>query len=164
MYVENYRSSGLDYLDMYLVHWPVKLKANVYTIVLEEDDFENLDMESTWAGMEKCLEMGLCKCIGVSNFSCKKIEQLLEHASIPPSVNQVEMHPMWRQKKLRELCGDNKIHVSAYSPLGGVSNPWGTRAIVDSPIVQAVALKHNATPAQVNPLLFISIFFMYLKV
>lgn len=56
---------------------------------------------------------------------------------------------MWRQRKLREVCGENKIHVSAYSPLGGPGNAWGSFAVVDSPIIQSIALKHNATPAQV---------------
>ncbi|XP_019412842.1 PREDICTED: aldo-keto reductase family 4 member C9 [Lupinus angustifolius] len=140
---------GMEYLDMYLVHWPVKLKPWVNYAVPNEDDFENLDFESTWAGMEKCLEMGLCRCIGVSNFSSKKIEWLLEFGSTPPLVNQVEMHPMWRQGKLRETCGDHKIHVSAYSPLGGPGNAWGSTAVVDHPIIKSIALKHKTTPPQV---------------
>ncbi|PIN21816.1 Aldo/keto reductase family protein [Handroanthus impetiginosus] len=140
---------GMEYLDMYLVHWPVRLKPWVCHPLPQEDEFEKLDMETTWAGMEKCLEMGLCRGIGVSNFSCKKIENLLDFASVPPAVNQVEMHPMWRQKKLRDFCRENKIHVSAYSPLGGPGNFWGSADVVRSPIIQSIALKHKATPAQV---------------
>lgn len=79
----------MEYLDMYLVHWPVKLKPWCNYPVPNEEDFENLDLETTWAGMEKCLEMGLCRCIGVSNFSSKKVEWLLDFASTPPAVNQV---------------------------------------------------------------------------
>ena len=59
------------------------------------------------------------------------------------------MHPMWRQTRLREYCAEEKIHVSAYSPLGGPGNLWGSTAVVDSPILHSIALKHNATPAQV---------------
>ncbi|KAL4594517.1 hypothetical protein ACB092_12G025400 [Castanea dentata] len=140
---------GMEYLDMYLVHWPVKLKPWACDSVPKEEDFEKLDLESTWAGMEKCMEMGLCRCIGVSNFSSKKIERLLDFASVTPAVNQVEMHPMWRQSKLRETCADHKIHVSAYSPLGAPGNAWGSTAVVDSPIIKSIALKHKATPAQV---------------
>ncbi|XP_016193252.1 non-functional NADPH-dependent codeinone reductase 2 [Arachis ipaensis] len=140
---------GMEYLDMYLVHWPIKLKPWVNYPVPNEDDFENLDFEVTWAGMEKCLQMGLCRSIGVSNFSSKKIHWLLDFASTPPAVNQVEMHPMWRQEKLRETCGDHKIHVSAYSPLGGPGNAWGSTAVVHNPIIQSIAFKHKATPAQV---------------
>lgn len=83
------RNLDMDYLDMYLVHWPVKLKPWVNYPVPNEDDFENLDLETTWVGMEKCLEMGLCRSIGVSNFSSNKIEWLLDFANTPPVVNQV---------------------------------------------------------------------------
>lgn len=60
------------------------------------------------------------------------------------------MHPMWRQKKLRDFCGDYRIHVSAYSPLGGPGNVWGSTAVVNNPIMQSIALKHRSTPAQVS--------------
>lgn len=80
----------MENLDMYLVHWPVKLKPWAWNPIPDEDEFEPLDWETTWAGMEKCLDLGLCRCIGVSNFSTKKIEQLLDFASVPPAVNQVK--------------------------------------------------------------------------
>ncbi|PSR93331.1 Aldo-keto reductase family 4 member like [Actinidia chinensis var. chinensis] len=140
---------GMEYVDMYLVHWPVKLKPWATYAVPNEDDFERLDLETTWVGMEKCLDMGLCRSIGVSNFSTKKIQRLLDFASVPPAVNQVEMHPMWRQTKLREFCGDHKIHISAYSPIGGPGNSWGSTAVVNHPIIQSIAHKHRATAAQV---------------
>lgn len=87
-----YRNLGMEYLDMYLVHWPVKLKPWVCYPVPHEEDFEKLDLESTWAGMERCLDLGLCRCIGVSNFSTTKIVRLLDFASVPPAVNQVLSH------------------------------------------------------------------------
>ncbi|GLJ48220.1 hypothetical protein SUGI_1018200 [Cryptomeria japonica] len=93
----------LEYVDLYLVHWPLRLRKG-HTLPLKEEDFLPLDIKSTWQGMEKCFELGLTKAIGVSNFSCKKIEDLLKHAKIPPAANQIEMHPMWQQKKLREYC------------------------------------------------------------
>nr|DAD18489.1 TPA_asm: hypothetical protein HUJ06_019952 [Nelumbo nucifera] len=143
------KNLGMEYVDLYLIHWPAKLKVWANYAVPNEDDFEELDMESTWAGMERCLDMGLCRFIGVSNFSCRKIQRLMEHASVLPAVNQVEMHPMWRQKNLREFCGEKNIHVSAYSPLGGPGSPWGTKAVVDNPVICSIARKHKATPAQV---------------
>lgn len=83
---------GLEYLDNYLVHWPIKLKPGVNEPIPKEDEFEkDLGIEETWQGMERCLEMGLCKSIGVSNFSSKKIFNLLDFASVSPSVNQVWM-------------------------------------------------------------------------
>ncbi|KAM7494631.1 hypothetical protein LguiB_029240 [Lonicera macranthoides] len=131
------------------IHMALKLKPWANYAVPNEEDFEPLELESTWSAMEKCLELGFCKSIGVSNFSSSKLQTLLDFASVPPALNQVEMHPMWRQTKLREFCGDHKIHVTAYSPLGGPGNAWGSTAVVENPIIQSIALKHNATPAQV---------------
>lgn len=79
----------MEYVDLYLVHWPIRFKSWAEYPVPNEEDFEELDMESTWAGMEKCLELGLCKAIGVSNFSTKKLQHLLDFASVCPAVNQV---------------------------------------------------------------------------
>ncbi|XP_047325966.1 deoxymugineic acid synthase 1 [Impatiens glandulifera] len=143
------RNLGMEYVDMYLVHWPVKLRAGADYAWPKEEDFEQVEMDKTWAAMEECLKMGLCKCIGVSNFSVKKLQRLLCFAEVPPAVNQVEMHPTWRQRKLREFCREHNIHVSAYSPLGGPGNVWGSTSVVDSPIIRSIAFKHKATPAQV---------------
>ncbi|KAF5480250.1 hypothetical protein F2P56_001013 [Juglans regia] len=108
---------GMEYVDMYLVHWPVKLKPWACYAVPKEEDFEELEMESTWAGMEKCLDMGLCRCIGVSNFSSKKIEHLLNFASVPPAVNQIKYtffqilarilfsSPIFNQNRMKENMG-----------------------------------------------------------
>lgn len=80
----------MEYVDMYLVHWPVKLKPGVNDAVPKEEEFEpELDMEVTWRGMERCFDSGLCQGIGVSNFSSKKIERLLEFATVAPAINQV---------------------------------------------------------------------------
>lgn len=106
-FVLEIRKLGMEYVDMYLVHWPVKLKPWACDAIPKEEDFEPLDLESTWAGMEKCLEMGLCRCIGVSNFSSKKIQRLLDFASVPPAVNQV--HSQSPAPKHRFF--DFKIHI-----------------------------------------------------
>ncbi|XP_028105621.1 NADPH-dependent aldo-keto reductase, chloroplastic-like isoform X2 [Camellia sinensis] len=83
---------GMEYVDMYLVHWPVKLKPWANNAVPKEDEFERLlDLETTWAGMERCLDMGMCRCIGVSNFSTNKIQSLLDFASVAPALNQVAL-------------------------------------------------------------------------
>ncbi|KAH6826642.1 oxidoreductase superfamily protein [Perilla frutescens var. hirtella] len=143
------RTLGMEYIDMYLVHWPVKLKPWVCDPIPKDDEFDLFDIQTTWAGMEKCVHMGLCRGIGVSNFSCKKLQTLFDFASLPPALNQVEMHPMWRQKKLRDFCSDHNIHVSAYSALGGPGNFWGSTAVVENPVIRSIALQRRATPAQV---------------
>ncbi|XP_021752160.1 NADPH-dependent aldo-keto reductase, chloroplastic-like [Chenopodium quinoa] len=146
---QSLQNLGMEYVDLYLVHWPVRFKSWAEYPVPNEEDFEETDMESTWAGMEKCLDLGLCKAIGVSNFSTRKLQHLMNFATVCPAVNQVEMHPMWRQNKLRKFCSEHKVHVSAYMPLGGPGNFWGSTSIIKDPIIQSIAQKHRATPAQV---------------
>ncbi|XP_057823297.2 NADPH-dependent aldo-keto reductase, chloroplastic isoform X2 [Cryptomeria japonica] len=79
----------LEYLDLYLIHWPINLRKGVSHPSPKEEDFLPLDIESIWRGMEQCVELGLTKSIGVSNFSSKKIGDLLSYAKISPAVSQV---------------------------------------------------------------------------
>lgn len=72
------------------------------------------------------------------------------------------MHPLWRQSKLRELCEENKIHVSGYSPLGAPGNCWGSTAVIEHPVIKSIALRHNATPAQVTQKVNIFALVLYL--
>lgn len=90
------------------------------------------------------------RAIGVSNFSCKKLHDLLAVARVPPAVNQVECHPVWQQDKLRKLCQSNGVHLSAFSPLGSPGSPWiNGPSVLKNPIVVSVADKLQKTPAQV---------------
>ncbi|XP_058079468.1 non-functional NADPH-dependent codeinone reductase 2-like [Magnolia sinica] len=141
---------GLEYLDLYLIHWPVSMKPGEYKFPSDKGDMMPMDFKSTWAAMEECQRVGLTRSIGVSNFSCKKLTQLLSTAEIPPSVNQVEMHPLWQQKKLREFCARKGIHVSAYSPLGGKGTPWGTGQVMDCTVLKDIAQARGKTVAQVS--------------
>ncbi|KAH9314797.1 hypothetical protein KI387_023424, partial [Taxus chinensis] len=139
----------LQYVDLYLIHLPLKfIKGVLLNVRPKEEEFLPLDLKSTWEGMEKCVEMGFTKAIGISNFSSKKIEDLLSYVRIPPAFNQVEMHPMWQQKKLRECCSKHNIHLSAWSPLGAPNTPWGTNLVMDNPLIQEIAQKHGKTKAQ----------------
>lgn len=99
----------LSYLDLYLIHWPVTGNKG-----------PTLDppIEETWHAMEKLVEKGLVKNIGVSNFSRKKLKELLSYAKIRPAVNQVEAHPYFMNRLLFEYCQSEGIHVTAYSPMG----------------------------------------------
>ncbi|KAM0842106.1 hypothetical protein ACQ4PT_058575 [Festuca glaucescens] len=73
--------------------------------------------------MEELYESSKARAIGVSNFSCRKLEDLLAVARVPPAANQVECHPVWQQPKLRNLCRSNGVHLSAYAPLGSPESP-----------------------------------------
>jgi diketogulonate reductase-like aldo/keto reductase len=134
----------LDYLDLYLIHWPIRLKKG--SVGFKPEDIVPADIPSTWKAMESLYDSGKVRAIGVSNFSSKKMADLLQVARIPPSVNQVECHPIWSQTKLRHFCNSVGVHLSAWSPLG---SPGVNQSVVGHPIVKMVAEKLGKTPAQV---------------
>jgi methylglyoxal/glyoxal reductase len=115
---------GLDYLDLYLIHFPVP----------------ELRRES-WRAMETLLEKGKCRAIGVSNFTIRHLEELLEEAEVKPAVNQVEFHPFLYQKELLEYCRRKRVQVEAYSPLA-------RGEMFKHPRIASVARKYSKTPAQ----------------
>lgn len=78
-------------MDLYLIHWPVRLSKEAGRMPVQRDQIFDLDIQSVWEGMEECHDLGLAKAIGVSNFSTKKLEVLLSSARIPPAVNQVSV-------------------------------------------------------------------------
>ena len=93
-------------MDLYLLHWPVSVKPGEYELPVKKKDLLPIDIKSVWEAMEECQKLGLSKSIGVSNFSCKKLETLLATAKIPPAVNQVSNFFL---AKCKLLCF-NKIH------------------------------------------------------
>lgn len=122
------RKLGLDYVDMYLIHWPTPAKDNY------------LD---TWRAFEKLHGDGRVRTLGVSNFQPDHLTRLLEHANIAPVVNQVELHPYFQQHKVRAFDAEHRIATEAWSPLakGG--------ELLSDPIVVGIAERHGKTPAQV---------------
>ncbi|KAK6921582.1 NADP-dependent oxidoreductase domain [Dillenia turbinata] len=143
------KNLGLDYLDLYLIHYPVSIKGEGLQLTSREEDLVAMDFGSVWKAMEECQELGLSKSIGVSNFSIKKLNLLLSSAKIPPAVNQVGMNPLWRQKKLKEFCEEKGIHMSAYSPLGAVGTAWGSNRVMECEVLKHVARENRKTVAQV---------------
>ncbi|KAL5809253.1 hypothetical protein ACOSQ3_029944 [Xanthoceras sorbifolium] len=136
----------LDYVDLYLIHWPVSMKKGS-----DEKKPENLtqpDIPSTWRAMEALYNSGKARAIGVSNFSIKKLGDLLDIAHVHPAVNQVECHPSWKQTKLHAFCKSKGVHLSGYSPLGSPSNKRKIEVIKDA-ILNMVAQKLGKSPAQV---------------
>ncbi|XP_010695885.2 non-functional NADPH-dependent codeinone reductase 2 [Beta vulgaris subsp. vulgaris] len=133
------RNLKMEWIDLYLIHWPLSCQPGKLDFPIKEDDFLPLDFQGVWAAMEECQNLGLVKCIGVSNFSCKKLQNLLAIAKIPPAVNQVEVNPFWQQKKLIELCKENEILITAYSPLGAIGTFYGSSRILESEVLQEIA-------------------------
>ncbi|CAA3002795.1 methylecgonone reductase-like [Olea europaea subsp. europaea] len=146
---ETLRKLGLEYVDLYLVHWPIRIKKSANQFKLSEDDMLHFDIKETWKAMEECCQLGLAKSIGVSNYSCLKLGKLLENATIPPAVNQVEMNVAWQQQKLLQFCREKNILVSAWSPLGANGAVWGSHQVMQSPVLKDIAAAKDKSVAQV---------------
>ena len=146
----------LDYLDLYLIHWPVSFKQGVSFAQLREEfyTYSDVPLTQTWQGMEQCVKLGLSKHIGVSNFNISKLSEILADCKIKPEMNQIENHPFLPQDKLVDFCLNNGIHVTAYSPLGSGDRSASIKkadepSLLENEVVKNLAAKHNASPAQV---------------
>lgn len=140
---------GLDRIDLYLIHFPLCCTPGRYDFPIAAVDLLPFDLPLVWAAMEECVRLGLAGNIGVSNFSCSKLDELLRAAKIPPAVNQVEMNPMWQQKELRKYCSEKGIQVSAYYPLGGQDYPGDVNKLKQSEELIAVAQARGKSKAQI---------------
>lgn len=145
----------LDYLDLYLIHWPVAVKHGV-DFASKREDFlspEEAPLSKTWAAMEKGVDLSLARHIGVSNFNIAKLKEILATARIQPEMNQVELHPFLQQKNLMDFCWTNNIHLTAYAPLGSAYRVADKEVdfpiLLENELIQMIAAKHQATPAQV---------------
>ncbi len=115
----------VDYIDLYLIHWPVEgLRRN------------------TWRAMERLYEQGVCRAIGVSNYTVRHLEELFAQSDVRPAVNQVEFHPFLYQQALLELCQESDVQLEAYSPLVKATR-------FDDPTLRRIADKYDRTPAQI---------------
>lgn len=116
---------GLEYIDLYLVHWPVKGKY-----------------KDTWRALEKLHSEGKIRSIGVSNFQIHHIEDLMLDAKVKPMVNQVELHPLLSQVELREYSRKEGIQIEAWAPLA-------QGQLLDNEVIKEIAEQHNKSVAQV---------------
>ena len=137
-------------LDLYLMHWPVAHRFGVAMpgSAAELIPLEQLPLASTWAAMEELVDTGLVRQIGVSNFSAAKLAALLPHCRIRPVVNQVERHPWLQQNDLLTFCREQRIAVTAYSPLGSPAS-GGPAPLLQDPVIESIAAAHGANTAQV---------------
>ena len=123
---ESLKRLDTEYVDLYLIHWPVK---GCY--------------QETWHEMEKIYNSGRARAIGVSNFQVHHLEDILSDSQVVPTVNQIEFHPFLIQPELREFCQEHKIQVEAWSPLM-------QGRIITEEAVRELAKQHHRTPAQIT--------------
>ncbi|KAK6908077.1 aldo-keto reductase [Kwoniella mangroviensis CBS 10435] len=141
---------GTDYLDLYLIHWPVRLAPNGThpLFPVKEDGSRNIDWEwdqaKTWEQMEAVLAKGKVKAIGISNAGIPIIEKLLKTAKVTPAANQIELHPYNPEHELVKYCQDKGILVQAYSPLGSTSSP-----LHKDEVLTKIAEKHGESTAAI---------------
>ena len=117
---------GMEYLDLYLIHWPV---PGCYT--------------QTWKALEKIQASGRCRSIGVSNFEEPHLQMLFEMSGVVPAVNQIECHPLWNRKPLVTYCQQHNIAVQAYAPLA-------RGLYLNREIILQLSEKYGKTPAQIG--------------
>ncbi len=123
---------GLDYLDLYLIHWPRPMKFR--------DNWKEAN-EGTWKAFEELYNAGKIKAIGVSNFLNTHLEALLETAAVAPMIDQLELHPQYIQPETVTYCKDHRIIVEAWAPL--------IRGNLNLPLIMEIADKYKRTPAQI---------------
>lgn len=122
---ESRKRLGVDYLDLYLIHWPVEGKY-----------------KDTWRAMEELYEAGKIRAIGLSNFHPHHVKDLMTTAKVKPTVDQVEFHPLLNQQELRDFCKAEEIQLEAWSPLGHGK-------LLDHDVLKEIGKKYAKTPAQV---------------
>jgi len=141
----------LDYLDLYLIHWPVAFKTGHEQAKDAKDLASLVDMplSITWQAMEGIQKNGLTRHIGVSNFNIPKLRILMGNAIIKPEVNQVELHPYFQQNELVAFCQTNDILVTAYSPLGSRHLVQSEAGLTREKTILKLAKKYDCSPAQI---------------
>jgi D-xylose reductase len=160
------RDLKLDYLDLYLIHFPIPLRFVPFELRYPPGwlfDPENAQpcmqpdsvaVADTWGAMEELVRSGLCRYIGVSNFGVALIRDLLSYAGIRPAVLQVESHPYLVQPKLLRYCEQENIAFTAFSPLGagsyvGLGMAAPDESVLNEPLIGQIAKKHQKSPAQI---------------
>lgn len=146
----------LDYLDLYLIHWPVLFRSDIFFPRSGKDFLppDEIPHGDTWNALEKCVEKGLVRKIGVCNYSVNRLEDLMKDASLPPFMNQIELHPFLQQPDMVSFCSKNHILLTAYSPLGSIDRPSRLKktdepALLEHPEISRIAASRKITPAQV---------------
>ncbi len=148
----------MDYVDLYLIHWPVAFKKISENVWSRAEDgktrlfAENVTLVDTWKAFEKLVDLKLTRSIGVSNFSQAQLDEVLKIARIKPVLHQIELHPYLNQQEMRQYCAKNNIVVNSYCPLSNLKNENEKDEEVSAlynPVIKEIAKAKNKSTAQV---------------
>ncbi|XP_077439916.1 aldo-keto reductase family 1 member A1-B isoform X2 [Vanacampus margaritifer] len=150
------RDLQLDYLDLFLIHWPYAFRRGEDAFPRDSGDgsllYDVVDYRDTWGAMEELAAKGLVRAIGLSNFNKRQLDDVVAAARVKPAVLQVESHPYLAQTELLAHCRSLGVLMTAYSPLGSPDRAWkrpDEPTLMDEPAVAALALKYQKSPAQI---------------
>jgi diketogulonate reductase-like aldo/keto reductase len=152
---DSLRMLGLDYLDLYLIHWPMAFPRSEDKVPLDKNGniiYLEIPLSETWKGMEKAKRDGLVKNIGLSNTNSKMITDVWDSATIKPSVVQIEIQPYLSQEKLVNFIHSKGMAVTGYSNLGAVARSWALKdepRVLQDEAINKLAAEVGKTPAQV---------------
>jgi aldehyde reductase len=139
----------LDYIDLYLIHTPFAFQPGDNQDPRDQNDNviydKDITLVDTWRAMEKLVDSGKCKAIGLSDVSLEQVQEIFKPARIKPAVVQVECHPYLPQTEILEFCHHNGLVMLAFAPLGHGIKP----GVLEDPVIIAIAQQVNKTPAQV---------------
>ena len=158
----------LDYIDLFLLHQSVlmnlpkelddKRRQGYFfdrPLFLQEENcrlgYSIENVKQTWGRMEELCRAGFIRSIGISNFTMKRIRDVLSFCTIKPAVNQIELHPYLQQWETKKICDENGMYLMAYFPLGGASNARSVSVPgpMEDPVIKSIADKYHKTPAQI---------------
>ncbi|KAI9731655.1 MAG: hypothetical protein M1818_007785 [Claussenomyces sp. TS43310] len=145
----------LSYVDLYLMHWPSAFKSGPELIPKIDGKMQTADISyiDTWKAMEKLLQTGKTKAIGISNFSRAELEKLLQETSVVPAAHQIELHPWLQQKDFVEFNKSKGIHITQYSPFGNQNDVYDAGKkigkLINDPVLVEIGKKYNKTGSQV---------------
>lgn len=128
-FLESLKRLGLEYIDLYLIHWPMPA-VGLYV--------------ETWKEFEKLQAEGLVRSIGVSNFTVETLDELKKQSTVVPAVNQIELHPYLPQRHLRDYAATNGIQIESWRPIGG-----GQSSLLDEPLLKSLGERYGKSPAQI---------------
>lgn len=147
------KNLGLEYFDLYLIHFPVAWRhTGLATPGWGASEFGTTPLIDTWRAMEKLVDIGKCRSIGVSNYPLLLVHDLTTQARVPVSCNQIEAHAYYSRESLVNYCLSRNICVTAHTPLGGGAanqDLWKTPFLLGNDIIRKIADAHKKSPAQV---------------